>query len=200
MATKIQMPTEGGDTRLLWKSVRDLIQSHEDLKRQIFTLTQENQALRANRNFSSFGLHPFKIYRYPDYLRSSAASTDWRKFIVRAGLVSDVAPGSVTGSDLVADAYSDTLPSSFATYETTVADTTAAHYFWIELGTGTAVIDNGTTPPDFDGTNILIGYVDTNTFSSSKRALVRQYLTDHIVNPRVTLCISGVATDDCILT
>lgn len=184
---------------MLWKSVRDLIQAHEETKRQLLTLTQENATLRANRNLSSFGLHPFKIYRYPDYLRASAASSDWRKFIVRAGKVSDVAPGSLTGSDLVADAYSDTLPGSFATYEVTVASGVSTHYFWIELGSGTATIQNSATPPTFDGTKILIGYVDTSTLSSTNIAKVRQYLTDDIVNPRITLCISGTPTSNCLL-
>jgi hypothetical protein len=194
----IRKPSAGEPVTELWKSVTSVISEIEVMKRQLFTLQQTNTTLLAQRNFASHGLHPFKLYRYPDRLRTSAASSDWRKFIVRGGRVSDVPGASVTGTDLIEDAYSDTLPT-VGSYEVTVAASVAAHYFWIVLGAGTATISNGTTPPTFDGTKILIGYVDTLTDVATTQARVRQYLTDHIVNPRITLCISGTATTNCLL-
>lgn len=194
----MRRPSSGERTEDLWKTIGPIIDEVETLKRQLFALQQYNATLLAQRNFASHGLHPFKLYRYPDRLRTSAASSDWRKFIVRGGLVSDVAASAVTGTDLIGDSYSDTLPT-VGSYEVTVAASVATHYFWIVLGAGTAIVSNGTTPPTFDGTKILIGYVDTLTKVATTEAVVRQYLTDHIVNPRITLCIEGTPTEDCLL-
>lgn len=65
----------------MWKIVRDY-------QKQIHKLTNvvsQLQLQQGQSNGVKTGMHPFKIYQFPDYLRAYHNDDDWRRFKVRGG-------------------------------------------------------------------------------------------------------------------
>jgi hypothetical protein len=154
-----------------------------------------------SRSISSSNYHPFKLYQFSNILRDDRdADEDWRKFLVRSGLVFlDDANGLLpSGTDEVDFPDSDTLADLGAVDEILVPAATAKYWFWIEIAddNSNAAIRHAADPtvfhatfnpnpwddfPDMDGFHIPIGYVDTNTNASEKIALVRQFVRTDLV-------------------
>ena len=149
-------------------------------------------------------LHPFKIYQRPWELIETDEdfSVFWRTFRVRAGRVMEVdATGTDAGTDAIPNADPDALYYPTTAPEIRVPEATAQFWFWLEVGTGSAVVRYGPDPtaasytpaggdptaswtstnawssaPTPDRAHIPIGWVDTNTNAATLQATIRQLL------------------------
>ena len=135
---------------------------------------------RMRRQFAQEPMFPFRMYRIPDWYRTSPdPATDWRKFCVRLGKVfvnwADVA---VTGADdcTLADDESFPLTAGAGVNEVTVPDATAAYWFWLDITGSTVAVNSSATAPTWGPGAIPIGYIDTATGSSQRIARCRQLL------------------------
>ena len=153
------------------------------------------------RSISSSNYHPFKLYQFSNILRDDRdADEDWRKFLVRSGLVflADANGLLPSGTDEVDFPDSDTVADLGAIDEILVPTATAKYWLWIEIAddNSSAAIRHAADPtvfhatfnptpwddfPDMDGFHIPIGYVDTNTNASEKIALVRQFVRTDLI-------------------
>lgn len=140
--------------------------------------------------------HPFKIYQV--YSQPPDPANDWLRFRVRAGRVLE---SDATGTDGAnADPDAEDLQAADASEYITLTEGVAAFWIWLELGTAsggatTAVVRYSATPatagtgnpngwsscPKPDATHIPIGWVDTLTYKSDKRCVIRQMLKADVV-------------------
>ncbi len=123
-------------------------------------------------------LHPFKIYTTPTGLRETPDSSDWRKVRVRAGTV------FVDWTELTADGTDGTAnPDTTEVGEDNeIIDPapTAKYWIWIEIVGSRATVEHSATAPTWSSTKIPIGWVDSNTYSSEKKLIIRQFLRTDI--------------------
>jgi hypothetical protein len=146
-------------------------------------------------------------------LRASVSADDWRKFRVRAGRVFENEATGTDGADENPDA--ETYPTMT---DIEVPDLALEYWFWLEVSDAGAVVrhaedptvsdpvDNPnpwTTFPTLDGEHIPIGFVDTDTYSTEKRAVVRQLLRTDVISAggeiEVTLCDPSTGTEETYL-
>lgn len=148
-------------------------------------------------------LHPFKIYHCPEQFRffrttPIAREDEWRTVRVRAGLVitQDV-PGVFVneGTDGIDRPYDEVYVTladeTRPTQNDITCDLADITYFWLELGQDeelglTAVFhhhvdptaDGWTSFPEMDGSQVILGWVDTNY----NPALIRQIQTTDVIS------------------
>lgn len=131
---------------------------------------------------------PFKIYVFPSGKRASPdLANDWRKFRVRNGRVvgNTITPVEPSGTDGAANPDDFTVDESDMT-DITVDAGVAKYWFWLEIdeGSATASIEHSETPPAaWTLTVIPIGWVDTDTYETEKRANIQQLLRTDVIIP-----------------
>lgn len=191
---------------MIWKKLREIIHTVNKLI-QLFQQNSRNIKELQQQNYSSLNLTPFQIYRISDSLRGYqnsqiSASTNWHTVRVRGGLVltANVSTGSfVTGTDMMQNfAYNDYLPSaSYGPYDIIVPTLTPQYWFWIESqSTSSYTLRYAQDPtivsagnpntwvgfPSASSNYIPIGWVDTYTSASIRRAYVRQLQVGDVVS------------------
>lgn len=83
-ASRLQSPRESGGLFRSWQRAQDsrdradsVTSAISQLQRQVSRLAQPNQSLS--------GLHPFKIYQFPSYLRNFHPTDEWQRVKIRFG-------------------------------------------------------------------------------------------------------------------
>lgn len=177
---------QGGDVRQDWRAINEL---EVERRRHALLLGAAEDEVAAGAvkkpQRRAEGMHPFRIYCAPWNLRATNTADDWRKFRVRAGRVMGA---DVTGTDAADDNPDGELFPSVTDIE--VPDGTAAYWFWIEISGAAGAVQHSAAPasngwagfPIPDETHIPIGYVDTETKSAGKVAIVRQLLRTDVVS------------------
>jgi hypothetical protein len=118
------------------------------------------------------GPHPFQIVMAPPGATGAAV---WRTARVRLGkCFVDWTEATVTGTDDADPDLDDFSTTTTADIEIPASD--PEHWIWLEVSGGSASIEHAATAPTWSSTVIPIGYVDTDTYSASNRARVRQLL------------------------
>lgn len=141
---------------------------------------------------------PFKIYHGPP----NDTASDWRTFRVRAGQVGLVGVTGTDDTDTNPDDITN-IPAYDGDIDFVVPDATAIYYVWIDCtDPATPTIDHSATPPSTPsgfsspwqcGQYILIGKIDTNTYTATKKAVVRQLVRADLPEYLKTItCIEGV--------
>lgn len=199
--TVVKAPVRGGDARKTWLVAAQLAGRMGALQGMSQQALDRLALLWGAQQPSLF--HPFKIYPYPSILIAEGSqdpSTDWLKFMVRAGNVLGV---DATGTD-GANSDPDTEAYPSASYISVPANT-AKFWFWLEIAadSSSAVVRYGDVPsasrypaagaalwtsnspwsgaPVPDAQHVPIGWVDTNTHAAQRVAVVRQLLRADIV-------------------
>lgn len=177
---------QGSDSRKNWRFINQL-EDERRIHAQLLGIEDDRGTAADQRRPRArvAGMHPFKLYCLPWALRTATSADDWRKFRVRAGRVMGA---DVTGTDAADDNPDGELFPSVTDIE--VPDGTAAYWFWIEISGAAGSVQHSAAPasngwagfPIPDETHIPIGYVDTETKSAGKVAIVRQLLRTDVVS------------------
>lgn len=155
-------PPQGSDPREQW--MRSLLQwvSQFELTSIVGGLKKPNPgggySLVIPNNSIGGGDHPFRIYQ----------TTSWLKYKVTTGWFK---PNGAT-----------IVPTDVET-EITITSGVAEYWFWLEVTNTTASVASSATEPDWTINQIPIGWVDTNTYSGDSRAVINQFLKDHVYIP-----------------
>lgn len=208
----------GSDSRQNWRAINAGAASDRLQDRRLNQAREANSHLTRRRAVDvGFGMFPFKIYpALPSQIPLGADPTAaWRTVVVRAGQINGttlLGPGC-DGRDQ--DPRDDYLPSETDPWTTVngvaqqvapaalmpiiVPAATPRFYLWATLGTTgnpakpTVTLNNGTAPgwsnfPHNDGSNIIIGFVDTSTNAASFALIIRQYLCGDIEWAEMQTC------------
>lgn len=154
MVTKLQ---PGGDVRLDWRTINELVDEVAVLNKLVFQLRQDAQRRQI---YEGGEVNPFRIYK----------GSTWLKYKVSTGFV-------ITTGDVITPTNIDT--------EITITTGVARYWFYLDITTTTAAVASSATTPTWDASKIPIGWVDTDTYEASSRGVIYQFLRDHVYHPCV---------------
>jgi hypothetical protein len=186
-ASAMRSPRDGDATARMWQKNRTATENIARVANAVEQMQKNFMRLRRRKPQEVAAVpYPFKVFLSPPD-NGGAPEEDgyWRTFRVRAGAYGTTAVAGTDGADTDPDDGELNPNDEFSNLiDIVVPDATAAYYIWVDASTPSApVIDHGSTIPgggtDADwwgGTFFLIAKIDTSTKSSSKVAVVRQFI------------------------
>ncbi len=175
------------DSRKNWRTINPAL---EALRTTINETTRTRDSIENLRRIQGREIsdrHPFRIYRRPNSLRLTADANWWRKFTVQHGYVNNVRTATTDDADAAWGVEQ--------TIEIVVPSGKDAYYIWVDSTlSGSSVtantIQSGSAPwPGFPNQthsakmSTLLARIDTLTYESTKRALIRQFVFQDIILP-----------------
>ena len=152
----IRKLSAGGDVRLDWRSINQVIDENTSIKTRLVRL--ENPSGRRQIYADGAAPTPFEIYQ----------TDTWLKYKVKQGYV------ITTGE-----------PIEPTNIETEITITAGVEFYWIyvSLTATTATVLSSATLPTWSISIVPIGWVDTLTGEADTIATINQFLHDNIFVP-----------------